>query len=101
MKHLYPATLNELLGHRAARHADKVALIFRERQWTYLEFQREVNRAANGLNRIGVKKGDKVAFALPNCAEFLVAVFAVTKIGAVFNSARMMRRYATEAYIRS
>ncbi|MGH7929112.1 MAG: AMP-binding protein, partial [Candidatus Binatia bacterium] len=31
-----------------------------------------------------VKQGDRIAFVLPNCAEFLFAVFAVTKIGAVF-----------------
>ncbi len=84
MKHSSPATLSELLDNGVARHAEKVALIFKDRGWTYLELQHEVNRAANGLNRIGVKKGDKVAFALSNCAEFLVAVFAVTKIGAVF-----------------
>jgi acyl-CoA synthetase (AMP-forming)/AMP-acid ligase II len=84
MEHLSPATLSELLRSRAALHPDKVALIFKERRWTYLEFQREVNRVANGLNRFGVKKGDRVAFVLPNCAEFLFGVFAVTKIGAVF-----------------
>ena len=33
---------------------------------------------------MGVKKGDHIAFVLPNCPEFLFALFAVTKIGAVF-----------------
>ena len=84
MKHLSPATLSELLGKGVARHPEKVALIFKDRRWTYLEFEREVNRIAHGLKNIGVEKSGKIAFVLPNCAEFLFAVFAVTKIGAVF-----------------
>jgi acyl-CoA synthetase (AMP-forming)/AMP-acid ligase II len=76
--------LTEMLSARARRHPDKLALIFKERRWSYAEFQREADRVANGLLRIGVKKGDRIAFFLPNCAEFLFSVFAVTKIGAVF-----------------
>ena len=84
MEHSSPATLTELLGNRAKQHPDKLALIFKDRRWTYGEFQREVERVANGLIRIGVKKGDRIAFLLPNSAEFLFATFAVTRIGAVF-----------------
>lgn len=84
MRHLSPATLSELLGDRVAHHPEKVALVFKNRRWSYLEFQRETNRVADGLKNIGIQKGGKIAFVLPNCAEFLFAVFAVTKIGAVF-----------------
>jgi acyl-CoA synthetase (AMP-forming)/AMP-acid ligase II len=84
MEHSSPSTLTEMLSARARRHPDKLALIFKERRWSYAEFQREADRVANGLLRIGVKKGDRIAFFLPNCAEFLFSVFAVTKIGAVF-----------------
>ena len=84
MEHASPATLTELLSDRVTRHPDKLALIFKERRWSYAEFQREVDRVAAGLLRIGVKKADRVAFLLPNSAEFLFATVAVTKIGAVF-----------------
>jgi acyl-CoA synthetase (AMP-forming)/AMP-acid ligase II len=84
MKHTPPATLNEMLQSRVKQHPEKLALIFKEGQWNYAGFQREVERVANGLIRIGVNRGDRIAFMLPNCAEFLFAVFAVTKIGAVF-----------------
>jgi acyl-CoA synthetase (AMP-forming)/AMP-acid ligase II len=84
MKHTSPATLTELLAARAQSHSDRLALIFRDRQWTYREFQGEVDRVANGFLAIGVKQGDRIALVLPNCAEFLFAVFAVTKIRAVF-----------------
>ena len=84
MEHSSPATLTELLGARAARHPDKLALIFKDRRWSYADLQREVDHVANGFLRIGVQKGDRVAVLLPNSAEFLFATFAVTKIGAVF-----------------
>jgi acyl-CoA synthetase (AMP-forming)/AMP-acid ligase II len=84
MKHTAPATLNEMLQSRVKQHPEKLALIFKEGQWSYAGFHREVDRIANGFIRIGVKRGDRIAFVLPNCAEFLFAVFALTKIGAVF-----------------
>jgi acyl-CoA synthetase (AMP-forming)/AMP-acid ligase II len=84
MEHSSPATLTELLRARVAQHPDQLALIFKESRWTYSEFQRAVDRVANSFLRIGVKKGDRIAFLLPNCAEFLFATFAVTQIGAVF-----------------
>jgi acyl-CoA synthetase (AMP-forming)/AMP-acid ligase II len=84
MEHSSPATLTELLSDRVTRHPDKLALIFRDRRWSYAEFQREVDRVAGGLLRTGVRKGDRIAFLLPNSAEFLFATFAVTRIGAVF-----------------
>ena len=79
-----PATLTELLKASVEKTPRALALRFAQRSWSYGEFQREVNRVANALLRIGVQKGDRVAFVLSNCAEFLFAVFAVTKIGAVF-----------------
>lgn len=84
MEHSSPATLAELLGSRAARHPDKLALIFKDRRWTYAEFRREVDRVAGGLIRLGVRKGDRIAFFLPNAPEFLFSTFAVTQIGAAF-----------------
>jgi acyl-CoA synthetase (AMP-forming)/AMP-acid ligase II len=84
MKHTHPATLNAMLQSRVKQHPEKLALIFKESRWSYAGFQREVDRIAGGLIRIGIKGGDRIAFVLPNCAEFLFAVFATTKIGAVF-----------------
>jgi acyl-CoA synthetase (AMP-forming)/AMP-acid ligase II len=84
MEHSSPATLTELLVGRVKEHPDRLALIFKDRRWTYGDFQLEVERVAAALANIGVKKGDRVAFLLPNCAEFLFATFATTGIGAVF-----------------
>jgi acyl-CoA synthetase (AMP-forming)/AMP-acid ligase II len=84
MKYAYPATLTDLLEEQVHGHPDKLALTFKDRRWSYAEFASEVNRVANGLLKMGVQQGDRIAFVLPNCGEFLFAVFAATRIGAVF-----------------
>ncbi|MGH7828219.1 MAG: AMP-binding protein [Candidatus Binatia bacterium] len=82
--HQPPSTLTALLRAKVDQHPQSRALIFKDCSWTYAEFAREVNRVANGLVRLGVRKGDKIALVLPNCPEFLFAVFAAAKIGTVF-----------------
>jgi crotonobetaine/carnitine-CoA ligase len=52
-------------------------------QYTYREFDEQVNRTANMLLDLGVRKGDKVNLHLPNRPEFLFLWFGLAKIGAV------------------
>jgi len=54
-----------------------------EKKITYYELYREVNKFANGLTNIGVKKGDRVSMYLPMCPELLISMLACTKIGAI------------------
>ena len=54
-----------------------------EKKITYYELYRNVNKFANALKNLGVKKGDKVSMYLPMCAELLVSMLACTKIGAI------------------
>jgi acetyl-CoA synthetase len=54
-----------------------------ERKITYYELYREINKFANGLINLGVKKGDRVSMYLPMCPELLVSMLACTKIGAI------------------
>lgn len=54
-----------------------------ERKITYYELYREVNKFANALRNLGVKKGDRVSTYLPMCPELLISLLACTKIGAI------------------
>lgn len=69
---------------------NKVALIWesedpdeRPRYFTYYDLYREVNRFANGLKKMGVKKGDRVGIYLPMIPEVEIAMLACARIGAV------------------
>ncbi len=54
-----------------------------ERKLTYYELYRQVNKMANGLKNLGVKKGETVSMYLPMCPELLISMLACAKIGAV------------------
>ena len=51
----------------------------------YAELAQRVTKAACGLAKAGVHKGDVVSVQLPNCAEALVLHLAITRLGAVTN----------------
>jgi acetyl-CoA synthetase len=53
------------------------------RTLTYGELWREVNRTANALRKLGVRKGDVVGLFLPMIPEIVVAFFAIAKIGGI------------------
>lgn len=54
-----------------------------EEKLTYYELYRQVNKMANGLKNLGVKKGDTVSMYLPMCPELIISMLACAKIGAV------------------
>ncbi|GAB4388818.1 MAG: acetate--CoA ligase [Thermodesulfovibrionales bacterium] len=67
---------------------NKAALIWEpeegeERTFTYQELHRRVCRFANLLRKLGVRKGDRVAFYLPMVPELAVGMLACARIGAV------------------
>ena len=63
---------------------DKTAFISGDRSYTYAEFNRRVNRVANGLLAAGLGKGDRVAGLFFNCTEFMEVYFACAKTGFIF-----------------
>lgn len=71
------------LVQNTARHPRKMALTYENRSYTYSEFNKLVNRFANGLINHGVKKGEKIALMMKNSDSFAIAYYACAKIGAV------------------
>ena len=53
------------------------------RTLTYWDLYREVNRFANGLKSLGVKRGDRVAIYMPMIPELPIAMLACARIGAI------------------
>ncbi len=74
--------------HIKTARKDKIAYIFEGepgdiKKWTYGELYTEVNKLANALKSLGVKKGDRVGIYLPMLVELPIAMLACAKIGAV------------------
>ncbi len=76
-------TLLDMLDASVARYAKQTALEFFGATTTYAELGEQVARAAGGLRKLGVQAGDRVALALPNCPQHVVAFYAVMRLGAI------------------
>jgi fatty-acyl-CoA synthase len=72
------------LRERALRTPERKALHFEGRDWTYGQFQQEVENVAARLAALGVAKGERVAFLGHNQPMFLFAMFASARLGAIF-----------------
>jgi long-chain acyl-CoA synthetase len=88
----YPSIpLDRLLADAAAKHPDHAATIFgavvgsslMDAKLTYRQLDDAVNRFAAGLQRLGVKKGDRVAIMLANSPQFVIAAYATWRIGGI------------------
>jgi long-chain acyl-CoA synthetase len=76
-------TLVDLLEDSVARYKRGIALEFFGAETSYAELGEKVARAAEGLRRLGVRAGDRVALVLPNCLEHVIAFYAVLRLGAI------------------
>ena len=76
-------TLPEALERTVNRFPDHVALIMMGRRITFSQLDDLVNRFANALADLGLKKGDKVGLSMPNMPQMVVAAYAVFRLGGV------------------
>jgi acetyl-CoA synthetase len=82
------ASYNCIDRHLATDRKDKIAIIWEAddgstKTYTYTELSHEVNRLANVLKKLGVKKGDRVTVYLPMIPELAFSLLAVSRIGAI------------------
>jgi len=76
-------TLVDMIWASTRTYRQGVALEFFGATTTYGELREQIARVANGLSKLGVSHGDRVAIVLPNCPEHIVAFYAVLRLGAI------------------
>ncbi|MEO9095482.1 MAG: long-chain-fatty-acid--CoA ligase [Microbacteriaceae bacterium] len=76
-------SLVDMVFDAVRRFGHEVALEFFGATTSYSELGDQIGRAAEGLRRLGVKKGDRVALILPNCPQHVVAFYAALRLGAL------------------
>ena len=92
-------TLGSLPARAARRCGAREALAFQGRRWSFDEISAGVDRLARGLIGLGVKTGEKVALWMVNRPEFIEAMFAVIKVGAVLVPVNTRFRTDDVAYV--
>ncbi|MFN3340650.1 MAG: long-chain-fatty-acid--CoA ligase [Dietzia sp.] len=76
-------TLIDQFDDAVRTYSDGPATEFFGRLTPYSEIGVRVRRAAEGLRRLGVGRGDRVAVLLPNCPQGIVVFYAALRIGAI------------------
>ena len=76
-------TIDELLTERAHTHTNQVFLRFASGDLTFAEVHDRAARLAAGLASIGVESGTTVPVVMANSAEFMISLFALSRLGAV------------------
>jgi long-chain acyl-CoA synthetase len=90
-----------LLSRWALSAASSTAVCWEGGSLTYGEADRLSARLAGALRARGIRRGDRVALLLPNCAAFPLAYIAIQKIGAVAVSINVMSARREVAFMLS
>lgn len=76
-------TLGDLLDEVAAARPDADAVVARGARLTYAALKARADELARAFLAVGVRRGNRVAVILPNRPEWLIAMFAASKVGAI------------------
>jgi len=74
--------LHEILRITAAEIPDKIATAFQGAHLTFAQIKEQSDKFATALVRLGIGQGNRVGIMLPNCPQYLIAAFAILRLGA-------------------
>jgi long-chain acyl-CoA synthetase len=80
----YPARpLTDILDTTVVDLPDARATVFLGAELTFSEIKRRSDRFAAALDQLGIGRGDRVGIMLPNCPQYVIASFAILRLGAI------------------
>jgi long-chain acyl-CoA synthetase len=80
---IQPRLLTEMFDHAVTTWPERKAIDFMGRTWRYEEIGDAVERAARGLQDLGLRPGDRFGLCLPNTPHFVILYFAVLRVGGI------------------
>ena len=81
----YDGTLYEGVKRCVEKYPEYIAMDFMGKSITYRKLLAEIQKCAKSLRTLGVREGDNVTIAMPNCPQAIYAFYAVNCIGAIAN----------------
>jgi long-chain acyl-CoA synthetase len=85
--------LGQLLSTTALKYPDSEAIFFEGFRMSYLELDTLVDQFATALAKLDIKKGDVVCIDLPNIPQYVIAHWAIVRIGATSNPILPVNRF--------
>ncbi len=78
--------VGEIFTRNARRHGEKEGVVYKKTRLSFGAVNERVNRLANALTGLGLKKQDRVAIVADNCHQFIEAIGACAKGGFILAS---------------
>ena len=76
-------SLGEAFDRQRKKYANDNMMWFLESWMTYEETGQAIDSLATALHKLGIKKGDVVAFLMPNSFQYVISFYATVKLGAI------------------
>jgi long-chain acyl-CoA synthetase len=73
----------EMLTRPVGLHPERPAVVFQDTRLSFRELEGAVNALAQALRNLGIQRGQRVALFMTNCPEYVVAFYALARLGAV------------------
>ncbi len=81
----FDGTMYDAVERIAIEHPKQIAFDFMGKSTTYEELIKDVKECAKALKTIGVREGDRVTIAMPNCPQAIYMFYAVNLVGGIAN----------------
>ena len=81
----FQGTMFEAVERISQQHPEFTAFTFMGKSTSYRRMIEETERCARALRAIGVKEGDKVTVAMPNCPQAVYLFYGINRVGAIAN----------------
>ncbi|MFX0070560.1 MAG: AMP-binding protein [Candidatus Hermodarchaeota archaeon] len=91
-------SLGNILRETTREYPNSNAIYFEGWRCTYKELDTMVDQFATALRKLGVKKGDIVAIDVPNIPQFIIAFYALQRLGAIANPIIPLHKFVEIVY---
>ena len=81
----FKGTMFEAVEAIAKWYPSNIAFDFMGKSTTYKDFIADIEKCAKALRTIGIRPGDRVTIAMPNCPQALYVFYAVNLVGGICN----------------
>lgn len=91
--------VSNIIQHHVNECPEKTAIIFGERRISYAELDALISKTADGLQKMGLKRGDVLSLFLPSLPELIIGYLGAVRAGLVVNVVNAMLKEEEVAYI--
>ena len=81
----FEGSMFEMLEQVALQYPNYVAFDFMGKPTTYSQLVQKIQQCARALKTIGIREGDKVTIAMPNCPQAICLFYAINLVGGIAN----------------